>query len=179
MAAATESLQRFLASIPIFGGLEEATLARVSALLDEQHFEPGAEVCREGESGRSMYVVAEGEVVVCRKGPGERRIRMVRLGVGEFFGEMTLIDPQPRSATVVVEHPATLYALTCADLYRLYRDDLPGYAMIIQNLCRELSRRLRRADQRICDMVQAGADEDVTQIGRSTSVTARRPAKSR
>lgn len=178
MALATDPLKRFLASIPIFGGLDDGTLDRVAALLDEQRFSPGAEVCREGESGRSMYVVGEGEVIVCRAGPKGRRIRMVRLGVGEFFGEMTLIDPQPRSATVVVEREARLYALTCADLYRLYQEDLPGYAMVIQNLCRELSRRLRRADQRICDMVHAGLDDDVTQIS-SPSVLRRVPTKSR
>lgn len=166
MATATESLKRFFSNIAIFGGLEERTLERVVELLEAQRAPKGTVICREGEPGRAMYVLAEGEVMVCREGTHGNRIRMVRLGSGEFFGEMTLIDPQPRSATVTVEKDSTLYALTNRDLYRLYQEDLPGYAMVVQNLCRELARRLRRADERICEMVDRGLDEDqdITQI---------------
>lgn len=164
MAEPSQVLRQFLSGIPIFGGLEERTLERVIAMLAEERRAPGEEICREGENGRSMYVVGEGEVVVCRQGEGNSRVRMVRLGRGEFFGEMTLIDPQPRSATVVVEREATLYALGCKDLYALYQEDLPGYVMLVQNLCRELARRLRRADERICELVALTEDAEVTQI---------------
>jgi CRP/FNR family transcriptional regulator, cyclic AMP receptor protein len=160
-------LQRFLAGIPIFGGLEDATLARIIAMLGEHQFAPGTEVCKEGEHGRAMYVVGQGEVVVRRGGPAGHQIRMVRLGPGEFFGEMTLIDPQPRSATVVVDQKAVIYSLTNRDLYQLYQEDMPGYVMVLQNLCRELSRRLRRADERICEIAEQASAEDVTQIAPS------------
>ena len=80
-------------------------------------------------------------------------------------GEMTLIDVQPRSATVRVEQPATLYALTNKDLYGLYQNDVAGYVMVLQNICRELSRRLRQADGRICENADSTGDES-TQIGR-------------
>lgn len=166
MAAPNVSLKAFLSSIPIFGGLDDGTLNRVVAMLDEQKFTNGAVVCREGEMGRAMYVVGEGEVVVSRAGEDGTRVKMVRLGPGEFFGEIALIDPQPRSASVSVEKDATVYALTCKDLYALYREDMPGYVMVIQNLCRELARRLRRADARICEMAVLSDDDDaeVTQI---------------
>lgn len=175
MAVASDQLRQFLSGIPVFGGLEERTLAQVISMLVEERHAPGEEICREGDNGRSMYVVGEGEVVVCRQGEGDSQVRMVRLGRGEFFGEMALIDPQPRSATVVVEKQATLYALGCKDLYSLYQEDLQGYVMLMQNLCRELARRLRRADERICVLVAKTDAAEVTQIRPGPSV--RQPAR--
>lgn len=164
MATPTPALKLFFSGIPIFGGLEDATLNRVVTMLDLQRYSANTVVCREGEMGRTMYVVGEGEVVVSRAGEGGSRVKMVRLGPGEFFGEIALIDPQPRSATVVVDADATVYALTCKDLHSLYREDMPGYVMVIQNLCRELARRLRRADARICEMALDDDDVERTQI---------------
>ena len=178
MANSTAELRQFLAGIPIFGGLEDAMLERVIARLVEERHAPGKEICREGDLGRSMYVVGEGEMIVTRRGTDGNSVRMVRLGKGEFFGEMTLIDPQPRSATVIVEKPAILYALTSMDLYALYREDMPGYVMVIQNLCRELARRLRRADDRICEMVVDCDAPDVTQI-RPSPFAKKKSAQSR
>src|SRR5205823_400109 len=138
--------KEFLCSIPIFGGLNDKTLDRVVGFLVESKFPVGATVCKEGDTGRSMYVVGDGEVIVCRNGPAGNLVRMMRMGKGEFFGEMMMIDMQPRAATVIVEQPATLYALTNKDLYALYQQDVEGYVMVLQNICRELSRRLRSAN---------------------------------
>jgi CRP-like cAMP-binding protein len=89
---------------------------------------------------------------------------MVRMGVGEFFGEMTLIDVQKRSATVVVEKPALLFSLGNRDLYTLYQEDVPGYVMILQNLARELSRRLRVTNQRLQSLAEESDDDERTLI---------------
>ncbi|MBI3182945.1 MAG: cyclic nucleotide-binding domain-containing protein [Myxococcales bacterium] len=159
----TDDLKPFLSGIALFGGLSDAALDRLSQMLVHKEYGKGDTICRQGDTGRSMYVVRSGEVVVCRDmGKGDL-VRMVRLGPGEFFGEMTLIDIQPRSATVVVERPALLYSLTNRDLYQLYQQDTEGYVMVLQNICRELSRRLRKADQRISQMAHEQGDEQ-TQI---------------
>jgi CRP-like cAMP-binding protein len=165
MPREAEQLKSFLRGIAVFGGLGDPTLDRLLGMLVKQQLTQGAVVCHEGDTGRSMYVVGAGEVVVCRKAESGNLVRMVRLGPGEFFGEMTLIDVQPRSATVVVEAPTTLYALTNRDLYRLYQEDVGGYVMVLQNICRELSRRLRKADVKICENAD-GAGDEITQIGR-------------
>jgi CRP-like cAMP-binding protein len=156
-------LREFLTSIPLFGGLDEATLGRIVGMLKEQRFGKGEVVCREGDSGSSIYIVRRGEVVVCRAGDTIPLLPLIRVGRGEDFGEMTLIDVQPRSATIIVEADAKLYSITNRDLYQLYREDMPGYVMVIQNLCRELSRRLRRADSKITDLADR-ADDDHTQL---------------
>ncbi|MCI0573555.1 MAG: cyclic nucleotide-binding domain-containing protein [Myxococcaceae bacterium] len=147
----------FLEGVPVFGGLPAATVARLAALLDPQRFGPGQTVCAEGEHGRLLYVVLEGELLVSRRGPSGERVRLARMGVGDCFGEMTLVDPQSRSATVTALRPCVLLALSARDLYRLYCEDLDGYVLVLHNLCRELSRRLRLADERICQLVDAGS----------------------
>lgn len=142
-------LLQWLPSIAIFGGLEEATLKRLITLLGEHRVEPGSEICKQGESGRAMFLVRHEKVAIFRDNEAGQRMKMVRLGPGEFFGEMTLIDIQKRSATVVAQTPALLFSLSNRDLYTLYQDDVAGYVMILQNLCRELSRRLRVTNQRL------------------------------
>jgi CRP-like cAMP-binding protein len=151
-----EELVGWLPSIALFGGLEPPTLRRVVALLQVHRLEPGVEVCRQEEAGRSLFVIRAGEVLVCRDLRDGRRLKLVRLGPGDFFGEMALIDVQKRSATVRVEQAALLYSLSNRDLYALYQEDVPGYVMLLQNLCRELSRRLRVTNRRL----QAIAEDD-------------------
>jgi len=153
MATDTAARRDFLRSISLFGGLEDASLEKIEAMLVEHSFAAGAVVCAEGEQGRSMYVVATGEVEVRRANSKGEQVPIVRLGRGEFFGEMTLIEIQPRSATVVVMEASTLYALTKKDLYTLYLEDLNAYILVLQNICRQLSRRLRKADSHISELL--------------------------
>jgi CRP-like cAMP-binding protein len=101
--------------------------------------------------------------VVSKLGESGRAIRMTGLGPGDFFGEMTLIEVQNRSATVVAESPTVLYELTARNLYTYYKADIYAYVMVMQNINRELCRRLRRADNRIAELGDASR-ESMTQI---------------
>jgi CRP-like cAMP-binding protein len=125
-------------------------------MLVERRFEVGATVVAEGEPGRSMYIVHSGELVVSKLGESGRMIRVAGLGPGDFFGEMTLIEMQNRSATVAAESPTMLYELTARNLYTYYKADIHAYVMVMQNINRELCRRLRRADRRIAELANAG-----------------------
>jgi CRP/FNR family transcriptional regulator, cyclic AMP receptor protein len=146
-------LKAFLSATPFFGGLSDACLDLLISMLVERRFETGATVVAEGEPGRSMFIVHSGELVVSKLGGSGGVIRMTGLEPGDFFGEMTLIEMQNRSATVVAECPAVLYELTSRQLYTYYKADIHAYVMVLQNISRELCRRLRRADDRIiCNM---------------------------
>ena len=162
MAVSTPDLKAFLVATPFFGGLSEASLDLLISMLVERRLDAGATVVAEGEPGRSMYIVHSGELVVSKLGGSGRMIRMTGLGPGDFFGEMTLIEVQNRSATVVTESPTVLYELTAGNLYSYYKADIHAYAMVMQNINRELCRRLRRADNRIAELADASR-ESMTQ----------------
>ena len=71
-----------------------------------------------------MFIVQSGELVVSKLADSGHVIRMANLGPGDFFGEMTLIEMQNRSATVVAEGPTVLYELTARKLYTCYKTDI-------------------------------------------------------
>ncbi|HEY7382259.1 MAG TPA: cyclic nucleotide-binding domain-containing protein [Beijerinckiaceae bacterium] len=152
MAVSSPDLKAFLVATPFFGGLPDASLDLLISMLVERRFEAGATVLTEGETGRSMYIVHSGELVVSKLAEPDCVIAMTRLGPGDFFGEMTLIEVQNRSATVVADSPVVLYELTARNLYTYYKSDIYAYAMVMQNINRELCRRLRRADNRIAEL---------------------------
>ena len=152
MTISLPDLKAFLVATPFFGGLSDASLALLISMMIERGFDAGATVVAEGEQGRSMYVVHSGELVVSKLGESGRAIRLARLGPGDFFGEMTLIEMQNRSASVITESPTVLYELTARNLYAFYKADIHAYAMVLQNINRELCRRLRRADISIVDL---------------------------
>ena len=159
MAVSSPDLKAFLLATPFFGGLSDASLDLVVSMLVERRFDAGATVVAEGEPGRSMFVVHSGELVVSKRGDAGRIIRMTDLGPGDFFGEMTLIEMQNRSATVVAESPTALYELTARNLYAYYKADIHGYVMVMQNINRELCRRLRRADNRFAELQMLHTDQ--------------------
>ena len=159
MAEPTLALQSFLVRTPFFGGLDPGALDRVIQMLRERTFAAAEVVFREGESGRSMYVIESGEILMTRQGESGTRIHLFRLGPGDFFGETTLIEMQPRPYTARVEQSAKVFELAGMDLYKLYRDDVRAYVMVLQNINRELCRRLRSADLRIAEVADSFGDE--------------------
>src|SRR5215467_5660858 len=135
MTVSSPELKTFLVATPFFGGLSDASLDLLISMLVERRFDRGASIVAEGEPGRS--------------------VRMTQLGPGDFFGEMTLIEPQNRSATVVAETTTVLYELTGRSLYAYYKADIHAYVIVMQNINRELCRRLRSADNRITELADA------------------------
>ena len=154
----------FLTRTPFFAGLEPTALERVADMLVAREVSAGAAVFNEGDQGSSMFVVRSGEMLVFHSGPpGEPPVKLTRLGPGDFFGEMTLIEMQPRSATVQAERDAELLELRSRDLYQLYKQDMRSYVMVLQNINRELCRRLRRTSQRLLEWA-SNAEDESTQV---------------
>ena len=156
-------LKEFLFRTPFFGGLPDPTMSLLVGMLVERSYKAGTAVFREAEQGRSMYVVHSGELVAIQAGGSGGTVRLMRFFEGDFFGETTLIEMQPRPFSVMVEQEARLLELTNADLYKLYQEDVKSYVLVLQNINRELCRRLRRASVRITAYADE-AGEEVTQI---------------
>ncbi len=150
------SIATFLRSVPVFHDLKGPSLDMLFEFLEERRWDVGGHICNEGELGRTLYVIREGEVEVLRRSTKGNDQSIVKLGPGECFGEMTLVELQPRSATCVVRKKAITYSLTNLDLWNLYKADNFAYVIILQNICRMLSRRLRKADSRIVEFLEKG-----------------------
>jgi CRP/FNR family transcriptional regulator, cyclic AMP receptor protein len=153
MAVSSPDLKAFLLATPFFGGLSDASLDVLLPMLVERRVRAGHIVIAQGDPGRSMFVVHSGELEVRRQGNSGGLIHTADLGPGDFFGEMTLIEMQNRSATVVAATAAVLYELTAQNLYTYYKADTRAYVIVLQNVNRELCRRLRRADERVAELV--------------------------
>lgn len=135
-----------LALCPLFGGLSSDCCGRFFSRMDRVEYEPGRPVYEEGDPAREMYIVAQGSLKVFKPSLSTE-VALAELMPGDFFGDMSFIDMQPRSATVQAAEPSTLWKLEYAVLRDTYQSDLKCYTLVVMNIAREMSRRLRRADR--------------------------------
>jgi CRP/FNR family cyclic AMP-dependent transcriptional regulator len=148
-----ESLVTFLQANALFGGLTDAQMPAVIALLKEECFAPGDLIVREGAPGDRMHFILSGTAEVVKDATpditdDDELARLVTFKPGAAFGEMSLIDTQARSASVRALEPVKTLSLASRDLHKLYRSHPEVFTMIILNLARELSRRLRAMDNK-------------------------------
>ena len=131
-----------LRALPLFSEVDEADLKRLAGHLIERRFPRDSTVAQGGHAGDYMYVLREGRVKVTKlSGAGREKILEI-LEEGAFFGEMALLDPPERSASVKSMDPVRVLALSRQDfLNALSRS--PGLAMAV---IRELARRLRHTN---------------------------------
>lgn len=142
-----------LRDIGIFGGLGDDILESFVANLTQLEVDPGVDVFHEGEPGRDLFVILEGEIEILRCSRRGNETRVALLGPGDWFGEMSILDVLPRSATMRVVAPSHLLRFTAQDLDTLYRRDVRAYSLLVLNIAREISRRLRVADGLLADLV--------------------------
>ncbi|MGY3455287.1 CRP/FNR family cyclic AMP-dependent transcriptional regulator [Bradyrhizobium sp. LM3.4] len=125
MTVSVPDLKAFLLATPFFGGIPDSSLDLMMSMLVERRFDVGATVVAEGEPGRSMFIVKSGRLAVSKHTNSGGVVPISVLEPGDFFGEMTLIEMQNRSATVVAENPTVLYELTAQKLYACYKSRYP------------------------------------------------------
>lgn len=137
----------YLQAHALFGGLGLAELEAIIPLLTEEKYAAGEDIVREEEQGSSMYFIRRGSVEVLKRSANSDEFRRLAiLNEGDTFGEMELIDVQTRSASVRALEPLTVYALSSEDLYEIFEENRPAFILILMNVARELSRRLRQMD---------------------------------
>jgi CRP/FNR family cyclic AMP-dependent transcriptional regulator len=143
------STQEFLVTVPLFKGLDPVELARFGELLREKSYPKGSVILFEDDPGDALFIVREGRVKVVLVSEDGREVILGLLGVGEHFGELSLIDDQPRSAHVIAMEESTLLVLRRDD----FRRRVEASPSVAWSLLTELSRRLRRADGKIGSLV--------------------------
>jgi CRP-like cAMP-binding protein len=129
-----------LAEVPLFAGLPKRHLRRIAKLAHVRRFAPGSAMVRAGDSGRSFFVLLDGRAKVVRTGGRTRR-----LGAGDFFGEMALLDGAPRSAGVVAEGEVLALSIGRPEFAKLLRAE-PALSLA---LLQTLAARLRAAEASI------------------------------
>lgn len=150
-----------LREVGLFGALSDDVLSHLAQTLKRSRVAPGTTIFQEGDAGHELFVVLEGEFEVLKKSRRGRQQRVAILGPSDTFGEMSLIDVQPRSATVRALAPTQLLRIASEDLDALYRHDLKSYAIVVLNIARDLSRRLRVTDGILADIAANVLDEYV------------------
>jgi len=151
-----------LREIGLFGALSDEILEHLTRTLTTARVGPGDTIFREGDgAAREMYVLVDGEMEVSKRSRRGRDMRIAILGPNDWFGEMSIIDMQSRSATVRALAASRLIRITSADLDALYRRDVKSYALIVLNIARDLSRRLRVTDGILADFAANVLDEYV------------------
>ena len=134
-----------LKDVPLFAGLDDDDLSRMSLLLTEKHYPRDSVVVSASDPGDALYIVADGDVKVSLWGDNGREIILSTLPSGSFFGEMSLVDGEPRSASVTCISDAHILRLARRDFLQL----LKSYPSIAINVMTEMCVRLRRADESI------------------------------
>ena len=143
------SLAPILRKVPLFADLGEPEINRIAEVARERSYPKNSVILFEDDPGDALYVVVQGSVKVVLIGEDGREVILSVLGQGDFFGDMALIDDEPRSAHVIAMEESALLVLRRDD-FRRRVESSPGVAWA---LLQELSRRLRRADEKIGTLV--------------------------
>lgn len=134
---AKAKLDAVIATVPLFESLSKRHLKRIAGLTSTVDFDAGDTVIQEGEPGDSFFVAVSGQAKVISGGK-----TLHRLIPGDHFGEISLLDGRPRSASVVADTPLSLLQLSRSPFLKLVRDD-PDLA---RALLASLARMVRRVD---------------------------------
>jgi CRP/FNR family cyclic AMP-dependent transcriptional regulator len=136
-----------LAVTPLLAGMK---LAALELLADEgsvRQFATAEWIVREGDAGHSLFILVQGDVEVIKNVGAPHEVVLARLHVGTFFGEMCVVDPVPRAASVRGLSPVIAVEIKAATLYHLFQKMPDQYAIMILNLARDMARRLRTLDE--------------------------------
>jgi CRP-like cAMP-binding protein len=138
-----------LRQAPLFNALDDEAAAALASSLGTIRLRRGEVLFHEGDTGDKLYIVAEGKVKLGRTSSDGRENLLAILGPGQMFGELSLFDPGPRSATVTAVTDVAFYSLSHDDLLRW----LDGRPDVANGLLAQLASRLRRANDVVSDLV--------------------------
>ena len=142
---AHEDIKAFLRRVPLFAGLTEIQLDQLAAGSARRSYPKGRTIVSEGEPSQSMYILLAGRAKVQRSDSEGKEVILAVLGSGEYFGEMSLIDDSPRSASVITLESSEFIAVS-KEAFKAMLAQSPDMAMSVM---RGLVRRLREADKKI------------------------------
>jgi CRP-like cAMP-binding protein len=134
-----------LRNVPIFTDLSDSDLTRIASKMVSRDYEKGQMILLEESTGETFFIMTSGTVKVTRLSDDGREVILALLGESDFFGEMSLLDGEGRSANIVANEDAEVMTLSRRD----FLECLETYPKIAISLLEELAVRLRKSDQQI------------------------------
>jgi len=134
-----------LRNVPIFTDLTDSDLTKIASKMVPRVYEKGQMILLEESTGETFFIITQGAVKVTRLSAEGREVILAILGESDFFGEMSLLDGEGRSANIVANEDAKVLTLSRND----FLDCLESYPKIAIALLEELATRLRKSDQQI------------------------------
>lgn len=141
-----ENVLSILKKISIFGGIEERQLHKLFRSLKQAEYSRGEVIFTRGEAPSHIYIIKKGQVELLFEGRKYMSERIL-FDIGQCFGETSVIGIQPHTATAVTVDDCELIVLSREALMRLFSDDKELFGLLILNIAREMSRRLREANE--------------------------------
>lgn len=145
--------------MPLFGAIRDDTLEFLLARANDVAVAHDEFFFRENDQGSSMFVLEQGRVAVLKSWVDQSR-QLAVLKRGDCFGEMALVEMVARSASVQALEDCTAIELPVESLHELYQHDLEQFTIIQMNMSREISRRLRKADDRLFEVQMQASPGD-------------------
>jgi CRP/FNR family cyclic AMP-dependent transcriptional regulator len=149
MPMEVKSKRETLAESPLFHNVLPVELSLLADLVTVHEHRSGEILFNEGDVGDALYVLAEGSVEILQKSATGTPFAVATLSSPQFFGEMSLIDKEVRSATVRAASDVTVLKLTNENLHVFAKNYRNGFTWIVVNIARVLSARLRETNKRL------------------------------
>ncbi|NQV37384.1 MAG: Crp/Fnr family transcriptional regulator [Candidatus Marinimicrobia bacterium] len=147
-----------LQSVPLFGDLSESSISKIADQMILRSYSKGQMILMEESSGETFFVLGKGAVKVTRMSDDGREVILAMLGEGDFFGEMSLLDGEGRSANIVAIEDSESLTIKRSEFLAI----LENYPKIAINLLEELTSRLRRSDQQIESLSLSDAEQRIS-----------------
>lgn len=138
-----------LSSVSLFKGLGQVHVERIAEIAEEVSLKKGQVLFREGEPGDRLFAILDGKIRISRQIPGIGEEALAILEAGDHFGEMAIIDDDPRSGDALAHEACRLLTISKTAMQDLMFTDLTLAHEILWNLVRTLSERLRRSNDKM------------------------------
>lgn len=145
-----------LRQIDLFSHMSESSLEKIAAIIYTREYRRAEKIFSDGDEGKAMYMILKGQVRISKTIPGIGEEALAILKQGSYFGEMALLEDEPRSADAWAGKACILNVIDKGDLMKLIEKDTSLGTDLLWSFVRTISRRLREANSKVTFLAAAG-----------------------
>ncbi len=149
-----KNLEDLIKSVEIFDGLETRDINKVLKVATGKTYVTGQEIFREGDKGDCFYLIIDGKVRINKQLADGRIEEVAALKTGDYFGEMSLLDGEPRSAGVVATEESKLLEIKNSQFIKLIMEDDNFARKVLWAFCTTFARRLRATNSLLAELAK-------------------------